>query len=150
MENQKGLTLTLQSEVWPASDRTASSGSCVDCDGNRWGVHESSICFLCGFLLFKKPECRRGHRCHFSFLPNTLSSIPRSTPPEPSCFTRGPGKPRSSSWTGGLGVGRNNDGEAADSPDEPKGKAGKGWLYNGGGEEDSHAGQDDNGAEVLE
>ena len=35
------------------------------------------------------------------------------------------------------------------SPSEPKGEAGEGWLYNGGGKEDSHAGQDDNGSEVL-
>ena len=35
------------------------------------------------------------------------------------------------------------------SPTEPKGEEGEGRLYNGRGEEDSHAGQDDNGSEVL-
>ena len=36
------------------------------------------------------------------------------------------------------------------SPAEPKGEAEEGRLYNGGGEGDSHAGQDDNGSKVLD
>ena len=65
-------------------------------------------------------------------------------------MTRGKGSPGSSRGAGSLGEGRNNDGEAADIPAEPKGEAGEGRLYDGGGEEDSHAGQDDNGAKVLD
>ena len=69
-----------------------------------------------------------------------------------SCFTcaRGTGSPGHPYGAGGLGVGRKNDGEAADSPAEPKGEAREGRLYNGGGEEDSHAGQDNNEAKVCD
>ena len=48
---------------------------------------------------------------------------------------------------------RKRDAEAADMlscPAEPMGEAGEGRLYNGGGEEGGHAGQDDNGAKVLD
>ena len=47
-----------------------------------------------------------------------------------SCFTfvRGMGSPGPPCGAGGLEVVRKNDGEAADSPAEPKGEAGEGQL----------------------
>ena len=60
-----------------------------------------------------------------------------------SCFTcaRGTGSPGPPRGAGGVGVGRKNDGEAANSLAKPKGEAGEGRLYGAGGKEDTLGGR---------